>query len=512
MRQISHTYSLALGVALGLLLAGPANPAAAQDKAAAKCLKKIDGAVKKAIRDARKQGATVELDTAALASDPKCTDFDPTTIGYTGCPAIAGTDCDVASTNTTLSGYLQCIDCGTVDAERVFRGLQACGNGKVESELGEECDPPGSVGQCDGCQICLADCTCQSPPAINCTNTAGGPNLIGVTVEKGGDLDAGWTGIGHNQGVVLKSQAFGCLDNCDLSTSSVCTGKGGTDLNGQTFGPPLPLLAENVATCVNNKLDGDIDFSFDVATGEATMKLSLTSEVFLTGDQRRPCPTCSGSFIGDAGKCSAGKNRGKSCTVEGLTEKFGNTSSDCPPEGGDRVGDVAVSLDPVTSESITQKGALTCSGGGSALCVCKGSPAVPSKPNGCDNPESCSPDNCPSDDPDNVKAGFDQACCKQGSKTIACFEIKPDADDNNIKKQTITRSGERAIPTGLTSGAAWPDTDYPKIAADGKVASVFCIPATNENTIDTTSGLPGPGAFILPGDTCIDFFPTSQRP
>ena len=49
-----------------------------------------------------------------------------------------------------------------------------------------------------------------------------------------------------------------------------------------------------------------------------------------------------------------------------------------------------------------------------------------------------------------------------------------------------------------TPSPAFPDQTYPK-TGNGVVVSIFCIPATGTNSIDTTSGLPGPGALVTPG-------------
>jgi hypothetical protein len=43
----------------------------------------------------------------------------------------------------------------------------------------------------------------------------------------------------------------------------------------------------------------------------------------------------------------------------------------------------------------------------------------------------------------------------------------------------------------------WPDASYPKSAAATLVAT-FCEPVTGTNVVDGTTGLPGPGALILP--------------
>ena len=113
--------------------------------------------------------------------------------------------------------------------------------------------------------------------------------------------------------------------------------------------------------------------------------------------------------------------------------------------------------------------------------------------NECDDPDSCSLqvciDNGGSDDVRNkIQPGVDQACCKKGREIIPCFAYD------------ISRTGE-AVP-GVPP---WPDPIYPKVAEGGKVAGAFCIPPTNSNTINTPTGLGGPGAFVLPGKATVSY-------
>ena len=82
------------------------------------------------------------------------------------------------------------------------------------------------------------------------------------------------------------------------------------------------------------------------------------------------------------------------------------------------------------------------------------------------------------------KGGLSQNCCNNDT-TRSCF---PTAGGGSI-----VRTGKRSIPS-----PAFPDQTYPK-TGNGVVVSIFCIPATGTNSIDTTSGLPGPGALVTPG-------------
>jgi hypothetical protein len=55
------------------------------------------------------------------------------------------------------------------------------------------------------------------------------------------------------------------------------------------------------------------------------------------------------------------------------------------------------------------------------------------------------------------------------------------------------------VRTGIATPPqpALPDPSYPK--THSVLASTFCIPAAGTNTIDSVTGLPGPGAILLNG-------------
>jgi len=58
----------------------------------------------------------------------------------------------------------------------------------------------------------------------------------------------------------------------------------------------------------------------------------------------------------------------------------------------------------------------------------------------------------------------------------------------------IVRTGEPDPPAPV-----WPDPTYPKTSTGGILVTTFCEAATGVGTIDNVTGLPGPGALILPG-------------
>ena len=90
------------------------------------------------------------------------------------------------------------------------------------------------------------------------------------------------------------------------------------------------------------------------------------------------------------------------------------------------------------------------------------------------------------------KGGLSQVCCSTDA-TKPCFPTG-----------TSPGSAAKIERTGVANPVSppWGDGVYPK-TGNGTVVSTFCEPATTSNTINTTTGLPGPGALILPGTTII---------
>lgn len=347
------------------------------------------------------------------------------------------------------------------------------------------------------CKTCCRDdgTSCVWANQISCPpNPAGGPNLLTMTVVAGGDLDVGWTGVGHNQGIVMGGEVSACLENCDMNTNPICTGTAPAGLNhtnGKALCVPIPLLAADVALCVVNQFPEDMAIrTLNLRTGEVEMRAQLRSSVYLTGYKKTPCPTCTGATIGAAGTCEGSTpSRGERCRTEGTTVHFGNTSRDCLPYPQDNAGEVEIEIDPITTGTVTRKGEIPCSGG---LCLCAGGGNQPLV-NECDDPDGCSEELCRlnggSDDVrEGTLPGVDQECCMKGEQVIPCYG------------EEISRTGE-AIPLEPT----WPDPTYPKTATGGKVAAVFCIPPTNGIPINQPVGVGGPGAFVIPGDVSVEF-------
>jgi len=343
------------------------------------------------------------------------------------------------------------------------------------------------------------DQTCGGPPPPTCPttcagyNTTGGPNELSLNIAKTGtDLDNGWKGNSHNFPLVPNGALDLCLKNCDGATDTICDACGAIGVgtkNTDVFGAPLPLLTQGTAVCVVSRWHDPIKGTVDEATGDTSLTVHLDSEVYLT-DQSAICPQCKG------GHCDGGRAVGAACTVDATLPVFISTnrtdqyqlSAQCQPSAP--VATLQINFDPLTSG---RSGALN----GPTPC-----PASPGQitPKADDCPGGgCAEGNCTglacvtmADDPTNPghqicidsKGGLSQACCVNKTSQ-PCFVRDANGD--------LTRTGKANPPV-----PPLPDATYPK-AASGVLASTFCIPATGKSTIDSVTGLPGPGTILING-------------
>jgi hypothetical protein len=330
-----------------------------------------------------------------------------------------------------------------------------------------------------------------------CANPAGGPTRLVLTIGNSGtDLDNGWTGSSHNFPLVPGGVVDMCLSECNETSDTVCTACGkigpGTG-TGVQFGAPLPLFASNVPVCVVSRWREDVTGTVDLATGDTAIKVGLFSDVYLTAETS-VCPQCKN------GKCNGGANAGKDCTVEAAqfpvfrnanTTDHYDLSSTCVPSNP--TATLRIDFNPLTSGTASPLAGDT---------PCKAKPGeptgVPPQKDQC-GAGGCAEGNCTgnacvtkAEDPTNPgtmvcidsKGGLSQACCVNQTSQ-PCF--LRDGSGN------LTRTGKISAPQ-----PALPDTTYPKTQA-GVLASTFCIPATGTNTIDSVTGLPGPGTILLNG-------------
>jgi hypothetical protein len=308
----------------------------------------------------------------------------------------------------------------------------------------------------------------------------------------GSDLDNGWTGTSHNFPVIDGSSLKYCLTGCDSVSTFDCELSGTTavsgdsnSLNGATFGAPLPLLAANVPVCVVNRFqDPVLTGHYNLQTGEAGTPdnpntVNLFSDVYLrTSFTGEVCPRCNvpggGGKLGDKGTCSSSaKNAGAACVVDGEVTVAGKglylLSSACTPLGDSPPTSLDIRL-PFTTGTTALTGSKPCAGQtqddacGTGTCnaTCTGAACNAMHDGQCID----------------AKGGISQLCCSNQTST-PCFPTKGGG--------SITRVGTPATPGGTLVAAA-----------------TFCIGSTDSTLINVTTGLPGPGALLLPNQVKVE--------
>jgi hypothetical protein len=241
---------------------------------------------------------------------------------------------------------------------------------------------------------------------------------------------------------------------------------------------------------VNQFVDPTLTGTYDLRTGEAGTaatpnQVHLASQVWLrTKFPGEVCPRCQGPTvhgIGDTGTCSSSaKNAGDTCVVNGEVTVAGNglyeLSSDCAPPGDNPQpnGTLDIQLPFTTAESTPLVGPTpckdaagpqtqddACGAGSSCTAMCTGAACVATSGGSCID----------------AKGGISQLCCANNTAT-PCFP---------------TRNGGSITRTGR------PGTDGQTLVS----AALFCIPRTESTLINATTGLPGPGALLLPSQVSV---------
>jgi hypothetical protein len=335
-------------------------------------------------------------------------------------------------------------------------------------------------------------------------NPNGGPDELDFVVKDSGtDLDNGWTGVSQNFPVDANSTLKLCLSGCDgTAATPMCTMQGTTgtnSLNGETFGAPLPLLASGVPVCVVNRyqpgnITGQVNFFTGDVPSASPLYVKLFSDTHFTSTTN-VCPRCTVSgtpTVGAQGSCDqTAANPGKACTIQsiltvanGAGNKVYPLSQACPPTSGTSSGTLNIGL-TLTTETSTLTGPKPCT-------QQPGTPAgVPVQDDNCHGTgcgTTCSgPLSCPTMNAQgqclDIKGGIAQNCCNDNPGN-PCF---PTANGGSI-----VRTGMPAVPQPPPGDPTFPKT------ANGVLVTTYCEGATNTNTINQTTGLPGPGALILP--------------
>jgi hypothetical protein len=348
------------------------------------------------------------------------------------------------------------------------------------------------------------------PPGNVCPpNTSGPnePNRINFKVKaEGTDLDNGWKGASFNFPTPANTLLQICLDQCDSTTDNECVTRvqfGDDTYNENFFGPPLPLIAAATPVCVLNRFNTALQpnslGTANLETGVITGTINLLSSVYLSAPDE-VCPRCNPNNS----RCVGGPRDGQACTIDGTVtvaestaaNKVFNLSKDCPPFTDTLAGTLTINL-PLTTGTST----LTPNSGGSAQTPCVRqsgepaglTPAPDSCPPGGTCNATCTGNSCTAMIADPVtgsqvcvasKGGLSQLCCSNETNT-PCHPTRSGG--------VIERTGKAVVPT-----PTWPDPTYPK-TTDGTVqVATFCEGATNSNSVNGITGLPGPGTLMLP--------------
>jgi hypothetical protein len=249
--------------------------------------------------------------------------------------------------------------------------------------------------------------------------------------------------------------------------------------------------------CIVNNVSADATGSANCATGEASLNLPLSSDLYLMGDLLdgsatdrpdvagiQPCPICVGTPGSET--CQGGPNHGMACAP--ATSDTGDaypTSHDCPPPLYP-LGPPPPPADPNVCDP--GLGCLLIGSLPIAFSLSTGQPTLEARNLG-PNATNVFCGFCRDRDGGLAFANPAQPCTSnaQCSGDFESCEQQENGAFNELTAQTIVEDG---APGGdLTDG-------NPHAAT---LSSVFCIPPAFNAIVDSAGGLPGPGATALPG-------------
>lgn len=433
-------------------------------------------------------------------------------------------------------------DVGTCDDD--LAGVKACIKAKTqavaEGLIASAYDQPGS---------------CPASVKVQIHHDSAGGAKISAT-----ELDVGWTGFGHNAGVIddfagaVTLTCGGAPNDCTSCTvASDCsegncrctnnvTGQmatAGTEAArtcttpfaqgscqaGETcipyFGPPLPLSAAGTPTCVVNKIGTELSGTANLATGESDTSVDNVAMVYTGLGQNRPCPTC------ESGACNGGARNGLACTVDGVSEVFGETSYDCPPAAAGNISGsgLKIGLD-LTDDAVSLPFALPCDPPLGALdCSC--STCTGDNTIGCNSDAECAAaaaGTCRTDGlhggAGRVPNGCGDGTCEPaalGSEEGICT-----GEDDLFCDGFLKANGEGIITCAVDADCDALDASCPggdcgtctlaqtkkcfldPIDADGTpgtegavLVSTFCSAPTSSGAVNAAAGTPGPSRLSL---------------
>ena len=316
-------------------------------------------------------------------------------------------------------------------------------------------------------------------PGGNCGTASDASNTVLKTLTCGGLNIGGGSSIVAEGPTPDGSQSRFMLSCADLK--SVCSilpyapapavnsADPDCSTTGCNFGTPLPIPNPSIptlTTCVLNTFEEPASGTLDLTSGASTTNVKLVSDTYLTGNLAQPCPKCSAGGTPSSpgtGTCDRGPRAGMACTS---TNSTGYTR-DCPTGG---VGDATTPCPPPGNPVCTPSHTTNCPctvGGGNC---CDGSHIGPIHVN-------LSP----------LTTGKANSSHADG---IFCPGQRQAPHAGCFGKSTCTSITENGVAAGaVTLG----------VPANATLASVFCIAATGNGTVDASADLPGPGAVSLPG-------------
>jgi hypothetical protein len=366
------------------------------------------------------------------------------------------------------------------------------------------------------------------------------------------NLDIGWTGLAHEQDlddIVPARLLLDCegpapcgecpivgldpqLGNCrcanDNRVPCFLPHQADPSCGGEVctcyFGPPVPLSAGNVPTCLLNAVPSDIGGTVNVDTGSGSIEIPLLERVFLGINLLQPCPVCENDPVPADGQrggtCKGGLQDGQSCDAQSANTTFpapggGRHSLDCFPDPNISITPSGLSVPMVLGTGTESLPAtVPCGLLGQDMCPCA----------------SCSGDPL-------VACSSDAECAAAGagtcSRTASLVVPAPNACNDGVCTEVVETRGHcaagpidtycdgilRGDGRGLIGCNINADCAPASIGVEGGTCTVsetracyldplvtvgrphpvvpvgaaaFCTPATSSSGVNNVTGLPGP--------------------
>lgn len=337
-----------------------------------------------------------------------------------------------------------------------------------------------------------------------------------------------------------QGNAYCRCDNDVTATCDTINGADADDCGGGDcscfFGPPLPLAAGGVSTCVVNEIVQELDGVADIGNGDSTTTVSSQAKVHTggTGTLTQPCPICTGDNTPNDGVrdgvCDGGDRDGLACDENGNTASFGGgLSYDCQPDPGTNVTGTGLVLAlELTTATTALDQSIDCGGGLTGNdCHCRSCAADATV--GCNSdqdcvdagvggvcgngaepqtqPNSCSDATCTSNGDgtgfglclSNAPASFCEGAVQASGKGIIpcsnngdCDAVDSSCDGGDCGDCTISAAVECFDGTIGAEGTPG--------SLGAELVSTFCTAHTGNAGVNAAGGLPGPGRLVLDFD------------